>query len=139
MKRLAGRITERSERGQSISVFVILVMGALIMVTGLVVDGGQKVAATSKAETAAAGAARAAANAGASGVVVGVANVGAAKAAANSFLAGTPGVSGSATVRRGIVTVTTQSSNSTIFLSIIGIGKVTGSGSATANLVTKGP
>ena len=54
------------ERGQSISLFVLLIMGALIMTTGLVIDGGQKVAATSRAESAAAGASRAAGNAAAS-------------------------------------------------------------------------
>ena len=38
--------TSRDERGQSISLFVLVIMGALIITTGLVIDGGQKVAAT---------------------------------------------------------------------------------------------
>ncbi len=53
------------ERGQSVSVFVLLIMTALILTTGLVIDGGQKVRAASRAEAAAAGAARAAGNAAA--------------------------------------------------------------------------
>ena len=52
------------ERGQSVSVFITVVFAALIMTAGLVIDGGQKIAAASRAETAAAGAARAATNAG---------------------------------------------------------------------------
>ena len=38
-------ITERNERGQSVSIFVLMIIGALIMTAGLVIDGGQKVAA----------------------------------------------------------------------------------------------
>jgi len=56
---------DRNERGQSISLFVLVIMSALITTTGLVIDGGQKVAATSRAESAAAGAGRAASNAAA--------------------------------------------------------------------------
>lgn len=47
----------RDERGQSVSVFVTVVFAAMIMTAGLVIDGGQKITAASRAETAAAGAA----------------------------------------------------------------------------------
>ena len=56
--------TGSDERGQSVSVFITVVFAALIMTAGLVIDGGQKIAAASRAQTAAAGAARAATNAG---------------------------------------------------------------------------
>ena len=56
---------KRDERGLSVSPFVAVIFAALIMTTGLVIDGGQKVAAASRAETAAAGASRAAGNAAA--------------------------------------------------------------------------
>ena len=36
----------RDDRGQSVSVFVMLASVALVIEIGLVVDGGQKVAAT---------------------------------------------------------------------------------------------
>ena len=49
----------RNERGLSMTPFVVVIMAALIMTAGLVIDGGQKVAAASRAETAAAGASRA--------------------------------------------------------------------------------
>ena len=58
--------TAQDECGQSISLFVLVIMSALIITTGLVIDGGQKVTARSRAESAAAGASRAAGNAAAS-------------------------------------------------------------------------
>ena len=57
--------TAQDERGQAINLFVLVIMSALIITTGLVIDGGQKVTATSRAESAAAGAGRAAGNAAA--------------------------------------------------------------------------
>ena len=42
---------ERDERGQSVSVFVTVVFAALIMTAGLVIDGGQKITAASRAES----------------------------------------------------------------------------------------
>ena len=62
-RRLAG--PTRDERGLTVSVFVLLVLAALVATAGLVVDGGQKVTAASRAEAAADGAARAAGNAAA--------------------------------------------------------------------------
>ncbi|GAA2094295.1 hypothetical protein GCM10009841_04690 [Microlunatus panaciterrae] len=128
----------RSQRGQSVSVFVVLVTMALILTAGLVVDGGQKVTAVSRAETAAAGAARAAGNAAAAGSVVGTPDVSAATAAARTFLAGTPGVTGSVTLTAGTVVVDTRAAASTVFLSLIGIDRVSGTGHAVADVVAVG-
>ena len=125
----------RDERGQSVSVFITVVFAALIMTAGLVIDGGQKIAAASRAETAAAGAARAATNAGVTQVLAGGSPGDASLRAARAFLAGQPGVSGSATVSDGVVTVTTRASERTLFLSLIGVDSVTSTGSARSNAV----
>lgn len=132
---IAPRWLNRGERGQSVSVFVTVVFAALIMTVGLVVDGGQKIAAASRAETAAAGAARAAANAGVTQSLAGSSPANASVRAARTFLAGQPDVSGSASVSNGVVTVHTRASERTLFLSLIGIDTVSATGSATANAV----
>jgi hypothetical protein len=128
----------RDERGQSISLFVLLIMGALIMTTGLVIDGGQKVAATSRAESAAAGASRAAGNAAATQQLGGADPASAAVLAAKAYLAGQPGIKGTVAIASGFVTITTSDEVPTIFLSVIGIGSVSGQGSARANVVPTG-
>jgi hypothetical protein len=131
-------ITERNERGQSVSIFVLMIIGALIMTAGLVIDGGQKIAAASRAGAAAAGASRAASNAAATRELGGASPVTAAITAATAYLHGQPGVTGSATATGGIVTVRTAASEPTIFLPAIGIHEVTGRGFAQANLVPTG-
>ena len=128
----------RDERGLSISPFVAVIFAALIMTAGLVIDGGQKVAATSRAETAAAGASRAAGNAAATQELGAGNPVGAAVAAARSYLAGQPGVTGSVSVSAGVIEVRTQATQPTIMLSVIGIHAVTGSGRAQASIVPTG-
>ena len=141
---ITGRISQRDhrdqrvrhdERGQSVSVFVTVVFAALIMTAGLVIDGGQKIAAASRAETAAAGAARAAANAGVTQALAGASPADASVRAARAFLAGQPGVSGSASASNGVVTVHTRATERTLFLSLIGIDSVSASGTASANSV----
>lgn len=126
------------ERGQSISVFVMLIMGALILTTGLVIDGGQKVAAASRAGTVAAAAGRAAGNAAATQRIAGNEPVGAAVRAARAYLAGEPGVEGSVTLQAGVVVVRTAVRQPTIVLTVIGIDTVTGHGSARASIVATG-
>jgi len=134
------RSTEQGcdERGQSISLFVLVIMGALIMTAGLVIDGGQKVAATSRAESAAAGASRAAGNAAATQQLGGSDPASAAVLAAKGYLAGQPGVEGTVSISNGIIVVTTTANEPTILLSIIGIASVSGEGSARANIVPTG-
>lgn len=131
-------ILARDERGQSISLFALVIMGALIMTTGLVIDGGQKVAATSRAESAAAGASRAAGNAAAMQQLGGADPASSAVLAAKTYLAGQPGVQGTVSVANGVVLVTTSAEQPTIFLSIIGIGSVSAQGSARASIVPTG-
>lgn len=126
------------ERGQSISLFVLVIMGALIMTAGLVIDGGQKVAATSRAESAAAGACRAAGNAAATQQLGGANPASAAVLAAKGYLAGQPGVEGTVSISNGIIVVTTTANEPTILLSIIGVASVSGEGSARANIVPTG-
>ena len=128
----------RDECGQSISLFVLVIMGALIMATGLVIDGGQKVAATSRAESAATGASRAAGNAAATQQLGGADPASAAVLAAKTYLAGQPGVNGTVSLSNGIVVVTADANEPTIFLSIIGISSVSGQGSARASIVPTG-
>lgn len=126
------------ERGLSISVLAIVIMGALIATAGLVIDGGQKLTATSRAETAAAGASRVAGNATATEQLGGQNPTGAAVLAARAYLAGQPGVSGSVSVASGIVSITTSATEPTIFLNAIGIESVTGRGQASANVIATG-
>ena len=99
-ERTARATPSRDERGLSVTPFVAVIFAALIMTVGLVVDGGQKVAAASRAETAAAGASRAAGNAAATQELGARDPVAAATLAARTYLAGQPGVTGSVTVSR---------------------------------------
>jgi hypothetical protein len=131
-------ITARDHRGQSISLFTLVIMGALIITTGLVIDGGQKVTATSRAESAAAGASRAAGNAAATQQLGGGDGASAAMLAAKTYLAGQPGVQGTVSISNGVVVVATSSEEPTILLSVIGIGSIEGHGTARANIVATG-
>ena len=118
----------QDERGQSLSLFVLVIMSALIMTTGLVIDGGQKVTATS----------RAAGNAAATQKLGGADAASAAVLAAKTYLAGQPGVDGTVSISNGVVIVTTSAHEPTILLSVIGIGSVGGRGLARANIVATG-
>jgi hypothetical protein len=138
------RALHRDERGQAISVMAVGLVAALIMMAGLVVDGGQKATAVSRAESVAAGAARAAADAGAAGTLDPGTDGGLAtdraRRAAEAYLrsadigAGLT-VHGSARVSGDRVVVSTRTRVSTIFLSVIGIDHLDGMGQATARVV----
>lgn len=128
----------RSERGQSVNVFVLVVSAALMLTAGLVVDGGQQVSARARAEAAAAGAARAAGNAAATQQLGGSAGVAAAVRAAKTHLAVENGIAGSVSVQGGVVRVRTQTEAPTLFLSVLGIDQVRAAGSAEANIVPTG-
>jgi hypothetical protein len=132
------RRPDRDERGLTVSVFVLLVLAALVAVAGLVVDGGQKVTAASQAEAAADGAARAAGNAAATQRLAGRDGAGAGVLAAKAYLAGQPGVTGTVSLSGGLVRVSTAATEPTVFLSAVGIDEVTGTGSATASIVPTG-
>lgn len=131
-----GRVHERGERGQALSTFVVVAVIALLLVTGLVVDGGRKSAADRRAELTAAAAARSAADATATQRQAGRRpDAGVAIAAANQVIGAEPGIQGSATLAAdGSVQVTTSTSIDTVFLSLIGINSLQGHGSAKAQL-----
>jgi hypothetical protein len=134
----ATRTRRRDQRGLSISPFVAVIMGSLIITAGLVIDGGQKISAASRAETAAAGASRAAGNAAATQQLGGRDPAGSAVLAGRAYLAGQPGVHGTVTLAAGVVTVSTYAEQPTIFLSVIGIDSVRGTGFAKASVVATG-
>lgn len=134
----------RTDRGQAISVMMVGVIAALLMVAGLVIDGGQKATATSRAESVAAGAARAAADAGAAGTLdpggdgrlAGARAQDAARAYLDAASTGPgPAIDGTVQVVGDRVVVSTRVQVTTIFLSVIGIDRVVGSGQATAEVV----
>lgn len=140
-KQLGVKVWPHDERGQSVSLFVTLVSAALIIVLGLVVDGGQQVRAARSCETAAAAAARAGADAVSKDVLSGErGDSSAALRAAQLSLASQPDVSGTATLGPGdrSVRVRTSATHSTYFLSLIGIDSVSATGSAQAELVVVG-
>lgn len=130
----------RDERGQSLSSFVSVTVVALLLVAGLVVDGGAQANAARRAELAASAAARAAAAQTATNRLAGVApDVGAATAAARRALAEHPGVTGEISVTaRGVVRVRTKAGVETVFLSLIGIPRLSAAGGAEAELVAVG-
>lgn len=128
------RVPARDERGQAVSTLVAVVMAALFLVTGLVVDGGAKVAATREAAAVAAEAARAGVDASADSRASGrTVDVAAARAAAQRVLADR-GVSGAVGVEAGVVRVTTTVSARTVFLSAVGMNELTGRGESSASL-----
>jgi hypothetical protein len=137
-QRARGARSDRDERGLTVSVFVLLLLAALVATAGLVIDGGQKVTAASRAEAAADGAARAAGNAAATQRLAGRDGAGAAVLAGKAYLAGEPGVIGSVSLAAGVVRVETSATEPTIFLSAVGVDAVTGTGSATAGIVPTG-
>ncbi|NDL60199.1 hypothetical protein F7O44_24300 [Phytoactinopolyspora sp. XMNu-373] len=108
---------------------------ALIAIIGLVFDGGVKVRNMQRADNAAAEAARAAGQhidgtdlGGGFGL-----DAGAAIAAARSYLA-EAGVQGDVSISGDLITVTTITTEKTVFLSIIGITTITSHGEATVRI-----
>lgn len=123
----------RDERGQALSAFVSVVVVALLLMAGLVVDGGAKAAAARSANYAAAEAARAAVDAGTTARLSGRPSAEIVRLAGERALADR-GVAGSVHVAAGRVSVTTEVSTRTVFLTLIGIGELTASGRAEAEL-----
>lgn len=124
----------RDERGVSLSTFVVAVVPALLLVAGLVVDGGAQAVAARRAELVASAAARAAADETAAARLAG-ADPGAAGAiaAAQRVLAAS-GMAGEVRLAAGRVLVTTTTHTGTVFLSLVGITRLEARGSAEADL-----
>ncbi|MCU1403829.1 MAG: hypothetical protein JWQ43_132 [Glaciihabitans sp.] len=131
------RITaEDPERG-SITLPLIILVVALILFMGLVVDGSGKVQAAERASQVAQSAARFATNsltgeAIATGTVQ--LNRPAAVAAAQGQLAAA-GLTGNVTATDNTVTVTTSVTYNTVFLGLIGIETLSGEGTGSARLI----
>jgi Flp pilus assembly protein TadG len=120
----------------SLSSFVVLVVPALLIVAGLVVDGGAQAVAARRAELVASAAARAAADATAADRLAGrTPNTSAAITAAQHVLAASGDVEGHVELVAGRVRVSTSSGADAVFLSLIGIERLSAKGSAEAELV----
>ena len=126
-----------AERG-ALGVFLAVLVPGLLLIIGLAVDGGAKVAATQRANAIADEAARAGGQAlDVSAALAGQVRVdpAAAVAAAQNYL-GRNGVQGAVTVVDGdTLTVTTTITEPTAFLGLIGIQTMTVEGSGTADLI----
>lgn len=125
-----------SERGNITLPLIILVV-ALMLIVGIVVDGAGKIQAGDRANQVAQSAARVAANSITGNAIAngslqldGIA----AQNAANAYIAAA-GVEGNAFVVGDTVTVNVHEDYSTVFLSIIGINTLTGQGTASARLI----
>jgi Flp pilus assembly protein TadG len=127
----------RDERGQ-VTLFVVLATAALLVLSGLVVDGGYILAARRRAIDEADGAARAGVQALALGAYRSSGEVAldpdAAAAAARDFLAAT-GHTGTVSVDGDQVAVSVSFAQPTALLGIIGIDDVTVSGRGLARSV----
>ncbi|WP_166353833.1 pilus assembly protein TadG-related protein [Phytoactinopolyspora limicola] len=126
--------TRSAERG-SVSLALTVLAIALIALIGLVHDGGLKVRAMQRADNAAAEAARAAGQHITGNDLLGDTGLDrpAATAAARSYLK-QAGVHGTVAIRGDAITVTTHTTEPTVWLSIIGISSVTGRGEATVRI-----
>ncbi|WP_448642317.1 pilus assembly protein TadG-related protein [Geodermatophilus sp. URMC 63] len=126
------------ERG-AISTFLAVLVPGLLLIMGLAVDGGAKVAATQRANAIADEAARAGGQAlDVSAALAGQVRVdpAAAVAAAQDYLTRTS-VRGSVTVVDGdTLQVSTMITQPTTFLGLIGISTLTVEGSGTADLIS---
>ena len=122
----------------SVSLLLVVAVFGLVIAVGLVVDGGQKLRSSQRADDAAGEAARAAVLSIEPGSTVRGerprVDQSAARDAAEAYLQ-RAGVSGSVTVGDGQVQVRTTSSFTPSVLSIIGLGAQTVTGQASARLV----
>ena len=131
------RRTTRDERGQSLSVLVLVVMFALLLVAGLVVDGAAQSGAARRAEQAASEAARAAVDAGATDRAAGRTPPAATMTDAARAVLAERGVDGTVAMAGGRVRVETSTRVPTIFLGLVGITTLRAGGAAAAEL--RGP
>lgn len=134
MQRLGKAI--ENEQGSFAPMFAILGLG-LILLFGIVVDSNTRLNATEQATAVAQSAARAAA-ANVSDATGGnpVINTGLAQQAGQKYIAAA-GMTGSVQVNGNTVSVSVQRTTRTIFVSMVGINSVTGTGTATAQLARR--
>lgn len=124
----------RDECGQALSTLVAVSVVGLLLMCGLVVDGGAQAEAGRRAQLAAALAARAAVDDTATARLAGTTpQTGRAIAVAHQVLAA-HGVEGEVRFVAGRVEVQTSTRVNTVFLSLIGIDTLGAGGTATAEL-----
>jgi len=125
------------ERG-SLSPVVVLVVPALVVIVGLVVDSAGKYQTAEHAQQVASSAARAAANS-LSGEAVRIGDAfidtSVAQATAQSYV-NASGMTGSVTIAGQVVTVEVETTYATKFLSLIGVNTLPADGAASAQLLT---
>jgi len=123
------------QRGQSVTVFFTVVVMALLLVCGLVIDGGRQAAATREAQSVAAAAARAAADAAVGDIVAG--GVGATTGIdAGRRLLNAAQLNGTVTPLASGMRVEISTRVTTVFLSVIGISSLPVKGGATVEYAT---
>ncbi|WP_345584548.1 TadE family protein [Tessaracoccus lubricantis] len=123
----------RNERG-SVTLWAVIITTAVLMIVGLVVDGGSQLRATQRADQVAREAARAAGQAISGDPILGrpgLVDVSRGRQAAAAYLSAA-GVAGDVHVEGTTITVDTRVSWSPVILSAIGVGSVTVTGSAQA-------
>ncbi len=138
MTALRKALRSRSDRG-SISLFAVVVTVGLIVVIGLVVDGGGKIHAQQRAQTAARESARAGGQAIVAGTAIrgqgAVVDTSAARTAAQNYLTAA-GVAGTVSIQGGnTVVVRTSETYQPTFLSIVGVGTQTVTGQSEAEIM----
>lgn len=127
------RRLDDNQRG-SVTLWAVLITTAVLMIVGLVVDGGAQLRATQRADQVAREAARAAGQAISGDPILGrpgLVDVSRGRQAATSYLAAA-GVPGDVTVSGATITVTTRVDWRPVILSAVGVGPVTVTGSAEA-------
>jgi hypothetical protein len=134
-------MTRRPGEEGAVSLFVIVLVAALIAAIGLVVDGGGKIRALERADEAAREAARAGSQmldvpAAVRGESVDV-DPGAAGRAARAYLAAA-GIEGTVSVSGAFVTVSTRVVYQPVFLGFVGAGAIAVTGEASARPVMAG-
>lgn len=123
----------RNERG-SVTLWAVIITTAVLMIMGLVVDGGAQLRATQRADQVAREAARAAGQAVSGDPILGrpgLVDVTRGRQAATAYLAAA-GVPGDITVTGATITVTTRVEFTPVMLSAIGVGSITVTGRAEA-------
>lgn len=124
----------RSQRGATTSAFVAALLPALVILTGLVVDGAQHVRFQRDLQTSAAAAARAGTDELARTRVHGGRDVRAAVAAARERLRA-DGHEGTVAVHGGELQVQLSGTTDTVFLSLIGVDQIDAEATARSRLV----
>lgn len=133
------RRAHRDERGVIVSAWAVLMIGVMLLLVGIAVDLAGQLAATRQAAEVAGQAARTAAQQVstdtymANGKTVEV-TASRAKSAATQFITAS-GLTGTAHIADGTLVVEATAVYHTRFLSIIGIGEIPATGTATARIV----